>query len=97
MIEEIVILSAAEDDLLKTYFFYDEWEKGEDFHEEVSRRLEQIKHFPNSGRTIQGEFQKLNLKRFPYTIVYRVHGLRAFVIGLFPLRINPDEILKRLK
>lgn len=47
MIEEIVILSAAEDDLLQTYFFYDEWEKGEDFDVEVSRRLNQITRFPN--------------------------------------------------
>ena len=97
MIEEIVILKAAEEDLLSIYLFYEEWSKGIDFDKDVESRLGQIQSFPNSGRDFYRSYKKLNLTKFPYTIIYRIHGARVFVMGFFPLRVNPETILDRLK
>jgi hypothetical protein len=47
---------------------------GTDFLEEYEATLARILNAPERWRKIRGENRKLNFHRFPYAIVYSVHG-----------------------
>jgi hypothetical protein len=62
---------------------------GTDFLEEYQVTLTRILSEPERWRKIQGENRKLNFHRFPYAIVYSVHGADLYVIAVMHLHRRP--------
>jgi hypothetical protein len=62
---------------------------GSDFLEEYQVALAQILDEPERWRKIRGENRKLNFHRFPYAIVYSVHGDVLWLKAVMHLHRRP--------
>ena len=98
MINQVVILHGAEQDILTGFFRYDDHGRGLEFYKAIDEKLELLLNFPEAGSVYHKDFRRVLLKkRFPYGIYYRIHGNRLFVTAILYLKINPHKILERLK
>ena len=77
---------------------------GERFRQEIETGIEQAKssplsagHFVNTGSRIVIEVRRLNLRKFPFFIIYSFDGQRLFFGGVVPSRSDPLTWLARLK
>ncbi len=62
---------------------------GMDFLEEYRATLRRIMAEPGRWRIIRGENRKLNFMRFPYAIVYSVHGETLYIKAVMHLHRRP--------
>ena len=62
---------------------------GTDFLEEYQVTLARILDEPERWRKIRGENRKLNFHRFPYAIVYSVHGDVLWLKAVMHLHRRP--------
>ena len=62
---------------------------GNDFLEEYRATLGHILNEPERWRKIRGENRKLNFHRFPYAIVYSVHGDTLHIKAVMHLHRRP--------
>ena len=71
-------------------WYEDRWPGlGMDFLEEYRATLRRIIAEPGRWRIIRGENRKLNFKRFPYAIVYSVHGETLYIKAVMHLHRRP--------
>jgi len=98
MIEEVLILQGAEEDLLSAYIHFEKRNKEDEFYQDLDEKLTFLKQYPEAGRIYFGDFRRVLLKpRFSYGIYYRIDRSRLVVSAIIPLRIDPNRILERLK
>ena len=98
MIDQIVILRGAEQDLLTGFFRYDIHGRSLEFYKVVDETLDLRRDFPEAGSVYHKDFRRILLKkRFPYGIYYRIHGNRLVINAILYLKIDPRKILERLK
>ena len=98
MIDQVVILYGAEQDLLTGFFRYDNHGRGLEFYKAVDEKLDLLRHFPEAGSIYHKNFRRILLKkRFSYGIYYRIHGNRLIINAILYLKISPGKILERLK
>ena len=69
---------------------------GEDFLGEYQATPDRILHEPNRWRKIRGDNRKLNFHRFPYAIVYSVHGDDLYIKAIMNLHRRPFYWAHRL-
>ena len=97
MIEKLELLKGAEEDLFAAYTILLESGNGEDFYRRVDEKLDLIKAFPRIGSRYLGEHRRVLELKYSYGIYYRVYHSRIFVGAILPIRIDPEEIRKRLE
>ena len=69
---------------------------GEDFLGEYQATLGRILREPNRWRKIRGDNRKLNFHRFPYAIVYSMHGDDLYIKAIMHLHRRPFYWAHRL-
>jgi toxin ParE2 len=69
---------------------------GGDFLDEFERTLRRILSEPERWRQIRGENRKLNFQRFPFAIVYSVHGEVLYIKAVMHLHRRPFYWAHRL-
>jgi hypothetical protein len=81
----------AEQELEAAVLWYDHQQSGlgDDFLNEFERTLRRIVARPQRWRKIQGDNRKLNFHRFPYAIVYGLHGDTLFIKAVMHLHRRP--------
>jgi plasmid stabilization system protein ParE len=62
---------------------------GEDFLEEYRAVLKRILDGPERAPRILGEFRRLNLQRFPYSVVYRPRDEEVFIVAVAHMHRRP--------
>ena len=66
------------------------------FVSEVDRALTGVRDYPYIAASIMPGFRRCILRRFPYSVAYRVVGDDVQVLALFPTRTDPAQLAARL-
>lgn len=64
---------------------------GEEFHDEVQEYFDVLRQHPTGFPKWRGPFKKINLKRFPFIIVYRVMKDTIIVYSVFHTSRDPSQ------
>ncbi len=98
MIERVVFTPEADDDVSKSYDWYESREPG--LGEEFLRCLEAciltIRRHPELYPIAIDEFRRALLRRFPYEIFYEHTGDCIFIYSVFHCSQNPEKWRKQL-
>ena len=96
--QEVVVLSGAESDLLAIYAHHLALSEDEAarFAARLDYRLNQLRDFPELGPPFHTPYRRLVLGKFPYSIFYSVTGTRVFVQAILNLRTDRAAIRQRL-
>jgi len=81
----------AEQELEVAALWYEERQPGlgEVFLDEFEATLRRIQVAPERWRRVRGENRKLNFRRFPFAIVYSVHGQELTIKAVLHLHRRP--------
>lgn len=73
------IRDRASDEFIESYLWYEQQRNGlgEEFHDEVEEHFAFLRERPEGFAKWRGPYKKINLKRFPYIIVFRVVRMRS--------------------
>ena len=97
IVQDVVVLREAVDDLDAGYAFYDEREKGigNYFYDNLIADIESLSIFAGIHTQVEGLYRVLS-KRFPYAIYYQISDEIAYVVAVLPMRRNPAWLEKKL-
>ena len=89
----------ADQELEEAVFYYEISSPGfgDRFLNEFTKTISRIVEAPERWRIIQGNVRKLNLKRFPYAVVYETRQESIYVIAVMHLRRQPFYWINRVK
>ena len=95
MIYSLRFLPELEEDVLSGFVWYEHKATGlgEDFLRLFYACSEELPRNPFLYQTIHGEFRRCLLRRFPYSIYYRVVDYEVVVLGLFHCARDPINVL----
>lgn len=81
----------AREELTEAAGFYEERVAGlgEDFLEEYRTVLKRILNGPERAPRVLRGFRRLNLRRFPYSVFYRLRGEEVFIIAVAHMHRRP--------
>ena len=68
---------------------------GRDFARSIRSTLDRISAFPESYPELTPGVRKARVRRFPYSVVYRLHGEEVVVVALFHSRRDPRLLRAR--
>ena len=87
-----------EEDILTGFTWYEQKAPGlgEDFIRLFYACSEELPRYPFLYPEIYGEFRRRLLRRFPYSIYYRVIAFEVVVFGLFHCALDPINISEML-
>jgi plasmid stabilization system protein ParE len=88
-VELVAEAQADADQAADWYIDHEAWEAARAFHEELARALARIGAESGLGTPAKGGVRMLPLHRFPYSLVYRVHGDKVRVIAVAAQRRRP--------
>ena len=93
----VKILSAAEDDLVEAYRFYEVQADGLGtyFLDTLYSDIDSLAYFAGMHRVVLG-YHRLLSKRFPFAVYYRVADDEAIVYAILDCRRNPSWTRKKL-
>ena len=96
---EIVLLAAAEEDVLEIYASYEERSagRGELFSDDLEHVLDLLTEFPSLATFFSRPFRRIRLSRHPYAVFYEVVGRRVIVHAIRSDRESNDYIRRRLR
>lgn len=89
---ELVILQAAQADLLEIYV-----RSGELAEAKIDRSLELLCEQPRMGSVFDGDLRRLVVSGSPFGVFYFVYPARIVVAAVLDLRQEPEWIRKRLE
>lgn len=97
IVQDVVVLREAADDLETGYVFYEEREKGvgDYFYDNLIADIESLIIFAGIHTHVEGLYRMLS-KRFPYAIYYQISDEIAYVVAILPMRRDPAWIKKEL-
>ncbi len=98
IVQDVVVLDDAADDLTAGRIFYDQREAGvgEYFWDSLVADIESLFIFAGVHVRHYGYYRML-AKRFPYAIYYEINGEIAQVIAVLPLRRDPVWLEEKLR
>ena len=87
------VRDVASAEFIEAYLWYEGQRDGlgEDFHDEVQEYFDVLRQRPTGSPRWRGPFKKINLKRFPYIIVFRVVKDTIIVYSVFHSSRNPSR------
>lgn len=97
IVQDVVVLDEAADDLTAGRIFYDQREVGvgEYFWDSLVADIESLFIFARVHIRQYG-FYRMLAKRFPYAIYYEINAEIAQVIAVLPLRRDPAWLEEKL-
>jgi len=96
---EIIIRPEAEEDLTKTFVWYEDKRQGLgfDFLLHVDAGMRFIARNPQIYAPVYKKTRKHLIKRFPYKIVYIIEKQKIIVLGVLHGKRSPSVIKRRIK
>jgi plasmid stabilization system protein ParE len=96
-VKQVSLLSAAEDDIRRAASFYAEQAPGlgNELLTEVQRAFARLGEAPELGTPLPGGARRLLLRRFLYSVIYRILPERVLVLALGHQRRHPGFWLRR--
>jgi toxin ParE1/3/4 len=93
------ILSVAQREVEEASDFYEERREGlgHEFVLAFERTLNDIRLFPKLGSKIDANCRRRRLRKFPYGVVFRIHGGKIYVLAVMHLARKPGYWKDRLK
>jgi plasmid stabilization system protein ParE len=81
----------ASAEFIEGYLWYEDQRDGlgEEFHDEVQEQFEFLRQRPSGFAKWRGPYKKINLRRFPYIIVFRVVKDTVIIFSVFHSSRNP--------
>ncbi|MBS1769726.1 MAG: type II toxin-antitoxin system RelE/ParE family toxin [Acidobacteria bacterium] len=78
-------------EFIEGYLWYEQQRVGlgEAFHDEVQEHFEFLRQRPDGFTKWRGPYKKINLKRFPYLIVFRVVKSTVVIFSVFHNKRDP--------
>lgn len=94
----LVYHPSAEDDLAQAFVYYEEQLEGlgEEYLHAIEVALDRLLSFPESGAPIQEDLRQKVIKRFPYSLLYKVEGNVLTLIAVAHHRRDPEFWRERL-
>ena len=82
---KVRFLSMALEEMAEAAQYYEGQSKGlgEEFLQEVENGLGRITSFPFAWSKISEDLRHCNLRRFPFTLIYRVAGEETTIVSVF--------------
>ena len=89
---KLQFLPEAKSELIETVEYYENLEVGLGirFKEEVLNVLEWIRENSDKPRLRKNEYRRVNLKVFPYHVIYVIRGQALFVVAIPHSRRKPE-------
>ena len=96
---KIRILSAARQDLLGGFRFYESQQSGlgSYFLDSLFADIDSLQLYAGIHLTVNGGYRRLLAKRFPFAIYYRIESDTVLVHAVLDCRRNPAWKRKRLR
>lgn len=96
---KIRILSAAQQDLLGGFRFYEAQQHGLGayFLDTLIADIDSLQLFAGIHPVVAGGYQRLLAKRFPFAVYYRREDLTVLIYAILDCRRNPAWNRKRLR
>ena len=93
----LVVRPEAESDIEEALGWYESQSEGlaADFLQAVEEGLRKIQESPLSYQVVREQIRRARLRRFPYSLMYRVSEGTVFVLGCFHAKRNPEHWLER--
>ncbi|NJR40048.1 MAG: type II toxin-antitoxin system RelE/ParE family toxin [Leptolyngbyaceae cyanobacterium CSU_1_4] len=87
----LVFRLEVREELNEAYGWYESQQLGLDnnFLEQVDKTLDQICQMPESYSAVYRDARRAGVRRFPYTIYYRIVSSRVIITAVFHGRRNP--------
>ncbi len=97
MVKPLILIDEAEQDVADAYDWYEQQRPGlgDDCLAAIRAATERVQTQPHINPRVQGEIRRLLVKRFPYSILYRVESERVVVIAVFHAKRDPNIWKKR--
>ena len=97
IVQEVVVLKEAADDLEAGRIFYDQREcgVGDYFWDSLIADVESLSIFAGIHAK-QYELYRLLSKRFPYAVYYEIKQDIAYVVAILPLRRDPAWLEQKI-
>ena len=97
MIYSLTVKQEAYEDLQKAYDYYEEQRTGlgEEFLDEIEERMAYLKKYPLHFNKAEKEFRQTLIDRFPYLIIYEIHGREIIIYAFFHCSQNPKKKFKK--
>ncbi len=88
----VVLRVEAEQEFDEAFDWYDAQKAGlgAEFAEEVQRVFDRIAANPLIHQTVFSDIRRGVVRRFPYTVLYRVHADRVEILAVFHSRRDPS-------
>lgn len=96
---KVYFLSPADQELDDAYVYYEDQMAGLGlrFFNEVSRTIELIQRTPMAWRKVAEHTRRINIKRFPYFILYIFEKNTIFITCIAHAHRDPKYYLSRLQ
>jgi plasmid stabilization system protein ParE len=102
---KLYLTSAAEADfssILRYYFeigiYEGDYSLAERLKTELVETFDFIQAFPLATGALQGfEVRKINLRKFPYSVIYKIKNDAIWVLSIYDQRRNPEDLKNYLK
>ena len=99
MSRELTFLPAASEDFLQGKAYYEELSPGrggDRFEDAFKEAIRQIRDGMITHAIAFENFHRVNLRKFPYTLYYRLVGERAVIAAILYSRWDPKRIRSTL-
>lgn len=87
------VRDVASAEFIEAYLWYEGQRErlGEEFHDEVQEYFDVLPQHPTGFAKWRGPFKKINLKRFPYIIVFQVMKDTIIIYSVLHSSRNPSR------
>ena len=94
IVQDVVVLREAADDLETGYVFYEKREKGvgDYFYDNLIADIESLIIFAGIHTLVERLYRMLS-KRFPYAIYYQISDQMDYVVAILPMKRDPVWII----
>ncbi|HET9226895.1 MAG TPA: type II toxin-antitoxin system RelE/ParE family toxin [Thermoanaerobaculia bacterium] len=94
----MVIRPEADAEVYDASHWYEERREGlgQEFLNAFAAATSNLRHNPHLYPIVAGEARRLLLHRFPYSLIYEIHGDEVVVLACFHESRDPQEWLRRL-
>jgi plasmid stabilization system protein ParE len=98
MSRRVVFLAEAEAEIAEAADWYETRGKGlgADFTRSLEATIAAIQRIPTQYQIVKGQARRAVLRRFPYSLVYKVSEHEIIVLACFHGRRDPRRLMERL-
>ena len=94
----LIIRPEADAEIYEASHRYEDRRKGlgQEFLNALAAATSNLRRNPQLYPIVAGEARRLLLRRFPYSVIYEIHGDKVVVLACFHESRDPHEWLRRL-